>query len=88
MDDKIKQIKEYYTSIQDNRIEIANNKALIALDKPKHWEEATGVADQKKDYVKSKVADKQKDIDLCEASIEFAYNMINVLMYQLEFCDE
>ena len=88
MDQKIAQIKEYYISIQENRIEIANNKALIAMTKPDAWLESDGTAKQKEDYVKSKVAGYQKDIDLLEASIEYAYNMIGVLTYQLEMSDE
>lgn len=88
--DKIDQMKEYYTSIQENRIEIANNKALIATNKTKAWEDASSIklAKEKEDFVKSRVADLKKDIELCEASIEYAYNMINVLAYQLELSDE
>lgn len=88
MDQKIAQIKEYYTSIHENRIEIANNKALIAMTKPDAWAESDGTAKQKEDYVKSKIALYQKDNDLLEASIEYAYNMIGVLTYQLEMSDE
>ena len=88
MDQKIAEIKEYYISIHENRIEIANNKALIAMEKPEHWTNASGTAKEKEDYVKSKIAHFQKDIDLLEASIEYAYNMIGVLTYQLEMSDE
>ena len=90
MEKKIEQIREYYDSIQENRIEIANNKALISLNKPDYWEEASSIklAKEKEDYVKSKIADLNKDIDLCEASIEYAYNMIDVLVYQMELSDE
>lgn len=88
MDEKIMEIKEYYVSIHENRIEIANNKALIAMEKTDAWLEAEGTAKQKEDFVKSKVAGYQKDIDLLEASIEYAYNMIGVLTYQLEMSDE
>lgn len=90
MDKKIKQIEEYYTSIQENRIEIANNKALIATNKTKAWEDASGIklAKEKEDFVKSRVADLERDIRLCEASIEYAYNMVGVLTYQLELSDE
>lgn len=88
--DKIEQIKEYYTSIQDNRIEIANNRALIATNKTKAWEDASSIklAKEKEDFVKSRVAELNRDIDLCEASIEYAYNMINLLTYQMELTDE
>lgn len=88
--DEIEQIKEYYTSIQDNRIEIANNRALIATNKTKAWEDANSIklAKEKEDFVKSRVAELNRDIDLCEASIEYAYNMINLLTYQMELTDE
>ena len=88
--DKINQIKEYYTSIHENRIEIANHKVLIATTKVKAWEDASDIklAKEKEDYVKSKIADLKKDIALCEASIEYAYNMVGVLTYQLEMSDE
>lgn len=88
--DKIKEMKEYYTSIHENRIEIANAEVLIAEAKTKAWEDASSIklAKEKEDYVKSQIADYKKDIALCEASIEFAYNMINILAYQLELCDE
>ena len=90
MDKRIEKIKEYYTSIHENRVEIANNKALIAVNKTQAWEDASGIklAKEKEDFVKSKIADLNKDIDLCEASIEYAYNMVSVLTYQMELSDE
>lgn len=86
--DKIKQIEEYYSQIKDNRIEIADKKVLKADKKVDAWLEADGTAKQKEDYVKASVSLIQKEIDLCEADIEFAYNMIGVLTYQMELSDE
>ena len=86
--DKIKQIEEYYSQIKDNRIEIADKKVSKANGKVDAWLEAEGTAKQKEDYVKASVSLIQKEIDLCEADIEFAYNMIGVLTYQMELSDE
>lgn len=88
MDEKIKKMEEFYKKIREDRLEIAKNKALISTSKPQHWEDATGIAKEKEDYVKSKVADLNKEIDISEADIEFSYNMINVLLYQMEISDE
>lgn len=88
MDEEITKLEEYYKTIKDSRKEIAKLKTEIALEKPKHWEDATGVAKEKEDYVKSKIGYLNEDIASYEADIEFAYNMVNVLLYQMELSDE
>ena len=47
---------------------------------------ASGIADEKKDYVRSQVAQLDEKIALAEAEIEKAYNNIRVL--ELEYSDE
>lgn len=88
MDKIIEEIEQHYTNIKSNRIVIANTKQKIATSKPQYWEEATGIAKEKEDYVKSQVAGLNNKIESCEAEIEYSYNMINVLTYKMEFSDE
>ena len=88
MDEKIKLIEKYYREIKNHRVEIANKKVLKAKAKVGAWTEAEGTAKQKEDYVKSAISEIEKDIDLLEAYIEFAYNMINIFTYELELSDE
>ena len=91
MDELIKQKEEYYEKILKSRENIANSRYKLAGDKPKLWEEATGLADQKKDYVKSEVAIWTEEIEQEEAKIEYYYNMINIIndkMMLMEYSNE
>ena len=77
------EIVEYFDTIKENRDKIAELMHKIHKTKAGLWEEASGTVDAKKDYIKSVLADEYKEIALCEAKIEYAYNMS-----KLEFNDE
>ena len=79
-------MNELYESIYANRCSIAELKKLKITARSEAWEDASGIADEKKDYVRSQVAQLDEKIDLVEAEIEKAYNNIKVL--ELEYSDE
>ena len=81
--------KEFYIDVvKQGREEIANLKREKALMKPPLWEEATGTVDQKKDYIKSKTAEIDREILIKESNVEYAYNMIDSVNDKLVLCDE
>ena len=69
------------------QIEIINegrkNIAKLKMDKAKMkaplWEEAQGTVDAKKDFIRSKTAEIDRDIAHEEANIEYCYNMIDLI---------
>ena len=65
------------------------NIAMLKSDKVKKrsdvWSKAEGIADQKKDYVKSQVAEIDEKIAKEEANIEYAYNMIDLINDKLVY---
>ena len=83
MDELIDKMEEYYRNIHNLRMSIAELKKTKAIKKAPLWEEATGTVDNKKDYIKSKLADIEHDIAVAESDIEYAYNMIDVLNWRI-----
>lgn len=71
--------------IQTARKELADLKEKKAIAKAPLWEEATGTVDAKKDYIKSKIANTDKEIAYKEANIEYLYNRLNILDNQLVY---
>ena len=65
--------------IRDAREEIAGLKERKATWRSDAWSDAQGTAKEKEDYVKSVVAEIDKDILIHEADIELWYNQIKVL---------
>jgi len=81
----IQQIEQYYKNIKICRETIANAKKDKALKRIQAWDDAEGIAKQKEDYVKSQVADLQRIIDVGESEVEYNYNIINTLIYKMEY---
>lgn len=65
--------------IYESRLEIADLKMKKITVRANAWADAEGIADAKKDYVRSRVADFDNQIDVLEAEIELAYNQIRIL---------
>ena len=86
--EEIDKIKALYMNIKTCRDMIAKAQKEINLTKASLWENATGTVDQKKDYIKSQIADKLDIINTAESEIEYNYNMVKVIEYQLEYRDE
>lgn len=84
IEDKI----SYIEGINKARYNLAELKAKKIQKRSDAWEEASGIADQKKDFVRSVVADIDKEIAEVEADIEWYYNMMSVADLMLEFTDE
>ena len=82
------EMDELYDTIYENRCKIAHLKKDKIEVRSDAWSDATGIADQKKDYVRSCVANMDESIDLCEAEIERAYNKIKLWTYKMESTDE
>ena len=74
--------------IQKARQELADLREQKAIMKAPLWEEAQGTVDAKKDYIKSKTAEIDKEIAYKEANIEYLYNRLNILDNQLVYSDE
>lgn len=74
--------------IQKARQEIADLREEKAVMKAPLWEEAQGTVDAKKDFIKSKTADIDKEIAYKEANIEYLYNRMNILEEKLVYLDE
>lgn len=66
------------------RMELAEKNKQKIDARAKAWETAEGIADAKKDYVRSQVSDIQKEIDEIEAEIELAYNQVKILDMKIE----
>ena len=72
-----------HKGIKEARIKIAEVRFRINAKKSSLWEEATGTVDAKKDYIKFKIADDLKEIELLEADIEWYNNHIDLLTWKL-----
>ena len=84
----IDEMEKHYIHIKKCREEIAELREEIAKRKPPLWEEATGTVDNKKDYIKSQIAELQYHIDIFESDIEYAMNMINILNWRIMYEDD
>lgn len=71
--------------IQKARKELADLREEKAIAKAPLWEVATGTVDAKKDYIKSKLAETDKEIAYKEANIEYLYNRLNILDNKLVY---
>jgi hypothetical protein len=71
--------------IQKARQELADLKEKRAIAKAPLWEVAEGTVDAKKDFIKSKIANTDKEIAYKEANIEYLYNRLNILDNQLVY---
>ena len=71
--------------IQNARKELADLKEQKAIMKAPLWEEAQGTVDAKKDFIKCKTANIDKEIGYKEANIEYLYNRINILEDKLVY---
>ena len=74
--------------IQGARKELADLREQKAVMKAPLWEEAQGTVDAKKDFIKSKTADIDKQIAYKEANIEYLYNRLNIIEDLLVYRDE
>lgn len=74
--------------IQKARQELADLREQKAVMKAPLWEEAQGTVDAKKDFIKSKTADIDKQIAYKEANIEYLYNRLNIIEDLLVYRDE
>ena len=79
----IYKMDKLHHKIYNNRCEIATLKRNKLEKRAEAWADATGIADEKKDYVRSVVASIDESIGLCEAEIEFAYNKLKSLEWEL-----
>lgn len=71
-------------AIHECRNEIASLKERKAIRKSGSWENATGTAKEKEDFVKSQVAGCDREIAEYEADIELYYNQISILNDKIE----
>ena len=76
--------ESFMHQIHECRVALAELKERRAKAKPPLWEIATGTVDQKKDFIKSEIAEFDKDIAVLEADIELYYNQIRVLDDKIE----
>lgn len=82
---KVLEEKETYVNeIQSARKRIADLKHEKINLRAKSWADAEGIADAKKDFVRSIVSDLDLEISKLEADIEYYYNMIKITDYRLE----
>ena len=82
------EIDELYDKIYAYRTDIASHNRDKIEKRASAWNDATGIAKEKEDFVRSEVADIQEKIDYCDAEIELAYNKIKVMIFRLENGDE
>ena len=70
--------------VYECRLQIADLKKEKINARAKAWESAEGIADAKKDYVRSQVSDIDCQIDVLEAEIELLYNQVTILNEKIE----
>ena len=79
---------EYESNIEIIRLARKNIAKLSAekiTKRSEAWADATGTAKEKEDYVRSVVADIDRDIANEEANIEYLYNKNRILDYKLNY---
>ena len=74
--------------IHDNRVKIADLKHDMIMIRAEAWKTAEGIADAKKDYVRSQVANLNNLIEILEADIELYYNQIIIINDKLEYMSD
>lgn len=80
----IEEIDVYYTEIRDARQKLADLKYDKINIRAEAWKSAEGIADAKKDYVRSAVSNIDREIDKLESDIEYFYNQIKLCEYKLD----
>lgn len=80
----LKELDAYYTEILDARKKIADLKHEKINLRAKSWADAQGIADAKKDFVRSIVSDIDREISKLEADIEYYYNQVKLLNLEHE----
>ena len=80
----IEEMDVYFTEIRDARQRVADLKHEKINIRAEAWKSAEGIADAKKDYVRSMVSDIDRDIDKLESDIEYFYNQIRLCQYKLD----
>ena len=70
--------------IHEARVRIASLKKEKIERRAGAWANAEGLADAKKDYVRSVVSNLDEDISILEADIEHYYNQISILDEKIE----
>ena len=88
MDKLIAEKQSYVEIIKVGRKNIAQLKKDRIEARAKAWADAEGIADAKKDYVRSVVADIDMEISIEEANVEYCYNMIDIINDKLVLTDE
>lgn len=80
----IEEMDVYYTEIRDARQKLADLRHDKINIRASAWKNAEGIADAKKDYVRSMVSDIDREIDKLESDIEYFYNQIRLCQYKLD----
>ena len=84
----ITELEDTYGYIKDCRVKIADLRKQKAVLKAPLWEEATGTVDAKKDYIKSKTANIDYEIDVLEADIQYQLDLCDVLNWRIMYSDD
>lgn len=79
----IEEMDVYYTEIRDARQLIADLQQQKIDIRADAWKNAEGIADSKKDYVRSMVSDIQNQIDKLESDIEYYYNQVKLCEHKV-----
>ena len=79
----IEEMDVYYTEIRDARQLIADLQQQKIDIRADAWKNAEGIADAKKDYVRSMVSDIQNQIDKLESDIEYYYNQVKLCEHKV-----
>lgn len=82
------EIEMDFDLIKKAREEIADLKEDKITKRCNAWENATGTAKEKEDFVRSEVANLDKQIAYKEANVEYLYNRIGWLTAKLEIGNE
>ena len=81
----IDELDTYYNEIMSARKRIADLKYDKINIRAEAWKSAEGIADAKKDYVRSAVSDIDREIEKLEANIEYYYNQVKIMDYKVDY---
>ena len=81
----IDELDTYYNEIMSARKRIADLKYDKINIRAEAWKSAEGIADAKKDYVRSAVSDIDREISKLEADIEYYYNQVKIMDYKVDY---
>lgn len=81
----IDELDTYYDEIMSARKRIADLKYDKINIRAEAWKSAEGIADAKKDYVRSAVSDIDREIEKLEADIEYYYNQVKIMDYKVDY---